>query len=117
MEEKEQLIMKDGELATMMKHQEEDETQKLMEKEQQAMTSTQIRRALLIVQHVLSLHHLIKSYITHNLCVDLKVTTLEIDSMFFFADCLIHLQAVFRVAGKMPLRTQGIITQTCHCQG
>ena len=26
MEEKEQLIMKDGELATMMKHQEEDET-------------------------------------------------------------------------------------------
>ena len=30
----------------------------------------------------------------------LKLTTLAMDSMFFFADHLLHLQAVFRVAGR-----------------
>ena len=33
LEKKEQMIMRDGELATIMQHQEEDEAQKLTEKE------------------------------------------------------------------------------------
>ena len=40
LENKEHLIMGNGEFDTMMQHQEEDKVQKLMEKEQQSMTST-----------------------------------------------------------------------------
>ena len=39
------------------------------------------------------------------LTVASKVTTLAMYSMFFFVDCLLYLQAVFRVAKKMPLWT------------
>ena len=92
--------MRDGEFATMMQQQDEDEVQKLMEKEQRAMTSTPTGNALLLIQCVLSLHYFLPSSIPQNLFVASKVTTLETDSMFFFADRLLHLQAVFIVAGK-----------------
>ena len=105
MEEKEQMIMRDSKLATMIQQQEEDEVQKLIEKEQWAMISTLIGKALLLVQCVLSLHHLLQSYIPHKLSVSSKVTTLAMDSMFYFADYLLHLQGLFRVAGKIPLWT------------
>ena len=103
LEKKENMIMRDGEFATMIQQQEEDEAQKLMEKEQRAMTSTPIKKALLLVQRVLSLHHFLQSSIPHNLGVDSKGTTLAMDIMFFFTDRLLHLQAVFRV------------TKKCHC--
>ena len=74
-----------------------------MEKEQWAMTSTPTGKYLLLVQHVLSLHYFLQSSIPHNLGVSSKVTTLATDSMFFFAYHLLHLQALFIVAGK------------CHC--
>ena len=61
MEDKEQMIMRDGELATIMKQQEEDEAQKSMEKEQRSTTSTPTGKALLLVQRVLSLHHFLQS--------------------------------------------------------
>ena len=64
------MITRDDELTTMMKQQEEDETYKLMGKEQRAMTSTETRRALLIVQRVLSLQKFMQSSIPHNLGVD-----------------------------------------------
>ena len=99
------MIMRYGEFATVMKHQEEEKVQKYMEKEQWAMTSTPTGEALFLVQRVLYLHHLIQSSILQNLGITSKVTTLAMDRMFFFADCLIHLQAVFRVSGKMPLWT------------
>ena len=105
LEKKEHMIMRDGEFATLMQQQEEDEAQKSMEKEQQAMSSTPIGKALLLVQRVLSLHHFLQSSIPHNLSVASKVTTLATDSIFLFADSLLHLQAVFRVAKKMPLCT------------
>ena len=92
--------MRDGEFATMIQQQEEDEAQKLTEKEQRAMTSTLTGRALLIVQCVLSLHHFLKFSIPQKLGVASKVSTLAVESMFFFANCLLHLQAVFRVAGR-----------------
>ena len=38
LEEKEKIIMRDGEFVTMMQHQEEYEAQKWMDKEQQAIT-------------------------------------------------------------------------------
>ena len=76
----------------------------MTEKEKEAMTSTPTGKALVLVQRVISLHRFIQSSITHNLGVPSKVTTLAMDSMFFFADPLIHLQAVFRVAGEK-----------CHC--
>ena len=76
-----------------------------MEKEQQEMTSTQIGKALLLVWRVLYLHHFLQSSIPQNLGIASKVTTLAMDSMFLFADFLLHLQAVFRVAKKMPLWT------------
>ena len=41
-----------------------------------------------------------RSSIPQNLGVPSKVTTLAMDSMFFFADLLLRLQAVFRVAGE-----------------
>ena len=97
--------MRDGEFATLMQPQEEDEAQKLTEKEQQAMASTPTGKAFLIVQRALSLHHLFQSSIPQNLGVTSKVTSLEMDSMFFFAYRLLYIQAVFRVAGKMPLWT------------
>ena len=105
LEEKEQMIMRDGELATIMQQQEEDKAHKLMEKEQRAMTSTPTGKALLIVWRVLSLHNFLQSSIPQNLGVASKVTTLAMDSMFFFADYLLCLQALFRVSGKMPLWT------------
>ena len=76
-----------------------------MEKEQQAMASTPTGKALLLVQRVLSLHHFLQGSLTQSLGIASKVTTLEMDNMFFFADCLLQLQAVFRVAGKMTLWT------------
>ena len=94
------MIMRYGKCDTMMQHQEEDEAHKSMEKEQRAMTSTPTGEALVLVQRVLSLHHFIQSSIPKNLGALSKVTTLAMDSMFFFADHLLHLQAVFRVAGK-----------------
>ena len=95
--------MRDGELDTMIQHQEEYEAYKSMDKEQQAMTSTPTGKALLLFQRILSLHYFFQSSITQNLGVASKVKTLAMDSMFFFADRLLHLQEVFRVAGKMPL--------------
>ena len=92
--------MRDGKFATMMQQQEEDEAQKLMEKEQRAMSSTLTGKALFIIQRVLSLHHFLQSYITQNLGVASKVTTLATDTMSFFADCLFYLQVVFRVTRK-----------------
>ena len=102
MEKKENMIMRDGKFATMMQQQEEDEAQKLMEKEQRVMSSTPTGKALLLIQRVLYLHHFLQSSIPQNLGVSSKLTTLALDSMFFFADRLLHLQAVFRVSGKMP---------------
>ena len=99
------MIKRDGEFSTMMQQQEEDEAQKLMEKEQRATTSTPIEKALVIVQRVISLHHFLKSSIPQNLGVASKVTTLAMDSMFFFTDRLLHIQAVFIFARKMPLWT------------
>ena len=49
MEEKEQMIMRDGELATIIQHKEEEEAYKLMEKEQRSMKSTPTGKSLLIV--------------------------------------------------------------------
>ena len=95
--------MRDGKFATVMQQQEEDEAQKSMEKEQQAMTPTLIGEALIPVQCVLSLHHFLWSSIPHNYVVASKVITLAMESMFFFADRLLHLQVVFRVARRMPL--------------
>ena len=97
------MIMRDGELATMMQQQEEEKANNLMEKEQQDMLSMWKNKAFLLVQRVLSLHNFLQSSVHQNLGVSSKVTTLEMDSMFFFADNLLHLQAVFRVSGKMPL--------------
>ena len=99
------MIMRDGKFATIMQQQEEEEAQKLMEKEQRSMTSTPTGKALLLVHCVLSLHHFLQSYIPQNLVVASKITTLVMDSMFFFADNLIHLEAEFRVAGKMSMWT------------
>ena len=71
-----------------------------MNKEHQDMTSMSTGKYLLIVQHVLFLHHFLHYSIPQNLGVASKVTTLEMDSTFSFADFLLHLQAVFRVARK-----------------
>ena len=84
----------------MMQHQEEEEDLKSMENEQRAMTSTPAGKDLLLVQRVLSLRHFPPSSIPQNLGVASKVTTLTMNSMFFFTDFLLHLQAVFRVAEK-----------------
>ena len=64
------------------------------------MTSTLEGNALLLVWRVFSLHHFIQSSIPHNLGFFSKVTTLEMESMFFFADYLLHPQSLFRVAKK-----------------
>ena len=97
--------MRDGKLATIMKQQEEDEAHKFLEKEQRAMTSTLTGKALVLVQSFLSLRRFLQSSISQNLGVASKVKTLAMDSMFFIADRLLHLQAVFIVARKMSLRT------------
>ena len=71
-----------------------------MEKEHWAISSTSTRKYLVLVKSFLSLHHFIQSFIPQNLGFPSKVTTLAMDSMFFFADRLLHLQALFRVARK-----------------
>ena len=58
------------------------------------------KKALLLVQRVLYLHHFLQSSIPQNLGVSSKVTTLEMDSMFFFTGSLLRLQAVLRVSVK-----------------
>ena len=99
------MIMRDGEFANMIQHNEKDEPYILLDKEQRAMTSTPTGKALLLVQHVLSLHHFLQSSIPHNLVVASRVTTSPMDSMFIFVDHLVHLQTLFRVAEKMLLWT------------
>ena len=94
------MISRDGEFATMIQQKEEDETQKLMEKEQQAILSTLTGKALLLIHRVLYLHYFFQSSIPQNLGVASKVTTLATDSMFFFSDLLLRLQAVYRVSRK-----------------
>ena len=105
LDKKESMIMRDGKVTTMMQQQEEDELQKSTEKEHRAMTSTPTGKALLLIHRVLSLLHFILSSIPKNLGIASKVTTLATESMYFYADCLLRLQAVFRVVGKMPLWT------------
>ena len=100
LENKAQMTLIDGELTTVAQHQEEDEAQKLMVKEQRAITSTLKREYLLLVQRVLSLRHFLQPSIPQNLGFASKLTTLAMDSMSFLADHLLHLQAVFRVAEK-----------------
>ena len=85
--------MRDGEFDTMMQHQEEDEEPRYMEKEQRAMTSTLTGKYLLLIKRVLYLHHFLQSSILQNLGVASKITTLEMDSIFFFADLLLHIQS------------------------
>ena len=92
--------MRDAELTTIIKQQGEDEAQKSMEKKQQAITSSPTGKALLLVQCVPNLHHFFQSSIPQNLGFTSKIITLAMDSMFFFADRLLHLQAVFRVSKK-----------------
>ena len=82
----------------MLQQQEEDKAQKSMDKKQRDMLSTSTRRDLLLVECVLSLHNLLQYSTPHNLDVASKVTTFAIYSMFFFSDCVLHLQAVFRVS-------------------
>ena len=89
MDNKEHMIMRDGEFSTMMQQQEEDKSQKWMEKEHRSMTSTHTGKSLLIFQRVLSLHRFIMSSIPQNLGVASKVTTLATDSMFLFANRLL----------------------------
>ena len=64
------------------------------------MTSTLKGKDLLLVRRVLSLNQFLQSSISQNLGVASKVTTLAMDSIFFFVDCLLRLQVVFRVARK-----------------
>ena len=97
------MIMRDGEFPTMMQQQEEDEAQKLMEKEQRYMSSTPTGKAFLIIQRVLSLNHFIKSSIPHNLGVASKVTTLEIDSKFSSRIVYSIYKWYLESPGKMPL--------------
>ena len=97
--------MRDGYFATMMQQKEEYEAQKLMDKEQRSMTSNPTGKALILIQCVLALHHFLQSSITQNLGVSLKLITLATNSVLFFVDRLLHLQAVSRVARKMPLWT------------
>ena len=76
-----------------------------MDKEQRAVSSTPTVNDLILVQCVLSLHHFLQYSIPKNLVVSSKVTTLAMDSMFFFTDRLLNIQVEFRVSGKMPLWT------------
>ena len=94
------MIMRDGNLTTIMQQQEEDEAHKSIDKEQRAMKLTPRGKALLLVRRVLSLHHFLQSSIPHNLGVASKVTTLAMGSIFFFADRLLHIQAVFIFSRK-----------------
>ena len=64
------------------------------------MSSMPKGKALLLIQRVFSLHHFLKSSIPQNLGVVSKVTPLAMDSMFYFANRLLHVQAAFRVAQK-----------------
>ena len=58
------MIMRDGEFTTMMQQQEEDEAQKLMEKEQRAMISMPTGKDLLLIQRVIYLYHFLQYSIT-----------------------------------------------------
>ena len=84
----------------MMQDQEEDKDQISTEKEQRAVSSNPTGKDLLLIQCVLSLHYFLQSSIPQNLGVPSKATTLATDNIFFFMDRLLHLQALFRVAGK-----------------
>ena len=64
------------------------------------MASTPKKKALPLINSVLYLHHFLQSSILHKLGVVSKVTTLAIDSIFFFPYRLLDLQAVFRVFGE-----------------
>ena len=95
------MIMRDGEFSTLIQQQVEDKVQKSMEKEQRGMKSTPTGKSLLLVKHVPSLYRFLKSSIPKNLDVASKLTTLAMESMSFFTNCLLHLQAIFRVTGKL----------------
>ena len=83
MKNKEQILMRDGKLYTIMLHKEEDKAHKLMEKEQRATTSTPTCKALLLVHRFISLNYFIQYSISQNLGVSSKVTTLEMENICF----------------------------------
>ena len=60
------MVMRNGELVTMMQQQEEYKAHTLMDKEQQGMASIPTRRDLTVIQRVISLHHFIQSPIPQN---------------------------------------------------
>ena len=111
------MIMRDGNFTTMMQHQEEYEYWQSTEKEQQAMASTPTGKALILVQCVLSLNHFLQYYTPQNLGVASKLTTLEIDSMCVFTDCLLHLQAVFRISVKRHCVHRAALHKAFHRYG
>ena len=74
-----------------------------MEQEQLAISSTPTGEDLLLVKRVISLHHFIKYFIPQNLGVPSKVTTLAMDSMFFFAD----FYSIYKQYLEFP--------EKCHC--
>ena len=102
------MIIRGGEIFTMMQHQEDNKAPISMDKEHRATTSTPTGNYLLLIQCVLSLYHFLQYPIPQNLGVASKLTTFSMDSMFFFTNCLLHLQAVLRVSRKMSLWMQGI---------
>ena len=77
--------------------------QKLMEKKQRAMSSTPTGKALVLVHRILYLHHFLQSSVPQNFGFPSKVTTLAMDSMFFF-------QIVYSIY-KQYLEFPG----KCHC--
>ena len=103
MEKKEQMIMRDGDFAIMIQQKEEDQAQKLVDIEQQAMSSISTGKDLVLVQRFPSLHHFIKYSILQNLGVPSKVTTLAMDSIF-------SLQIFYSIY-KQYLEFPG----KCHC--
>ena len=70
------MIMSDGELATTMKLQEEEEAHKSMEKEQRTMTLTPTGEALILVLFIPFLHNFLQSSIPQNLGFASNVTIL-----------------------------------------
>ena len=94
------MIMGHGEFDILIQQKEEDKEQRSTEEEHRAMPSIPKGKALLLIQRILSLHHFLLSSISHNLGIASKVTTLTTNRMFSVANCLLHLQAVFRFTKK-----------------
>ena len=97
--EKERHIKKDTILDINLHWHDMTKLQKYSEEVLQGMKSTQTGKALIFVQHILSLHCLLQDSAPQNLDITSKVNVMTKDDMVLLTERLLQTQTLFKASG------------------